>query len=124
MDPGYHIVAAPTYTAALNAAAKANDPAATILKHGKRMVNLHMADTNRGALGSGVYNLDAVIAALYAVGYNRADCYCTCEPLGPGGDVYRAMHGRTPPEQLDDLVISSAKYWRERENQVRSVAGK
>ena len=99
-----------------------DDPATTILTHGKRMVNLHMADTNRGALGTGVYDLDAIIAALYAVGYNNADCFCTCEPLGPGGDVYRAMHGVTPPEQLDTLVTATARYWRQREDQVRSMA--
>ena len=100
-----------------------DDPAMTILHHGQRMVNLHMADTNRGALGTGVYHLDAVIAALYAVGYNREGCFCTCEPLGPGGDVYRAMHGTTPPEQLDELVTASARYWRLREEQVRAIGG-
>lgn len=101
-----------------------DDPATTILRHGSRMTNLHMADTNRGALGSGWYNLDAVIAALYAVGYNNASCFCTCEPLGPGGDVYRAMHGTTPPEVLDELVMASAGYWRQREDEVRKTGGR
>jgi sugar phosphate isomerase/epimerase len=99
-----------------------DDPALTILTSGKKMANLHMADTNRGALGSGFYDLDSIIAALYAVGYNNENCFCTCEPLGPGGDVYRAMHGLTPAAQLDELVISSARYWREREAQVRAAA--
>ncbi len=99
-----------------------DDPALTILAHGKHMVNLHMADTNRGTLGSGIYDLDSIIAALYAVGYNNESCFCTCEPLGPGGDVYRAMHGHTPTELLDDLVLTSARYWRERETQVRAAA--
>lgn len=101
-----------------------DDPAAAILKYGRHMANLHMADTNRGAIGTGVYNFDAVIAALYAVGYNNESCFCTCEPLGPGGDVYRAMHGSTPPQVLDELVLTSARYWRQRENQVRKMGGR
>ena len=99
-----------------------DDPAVAILQYGRQMVNLHMADTNRGALGTGVYNLDAVIAALYLVGYNRADRFCTCEPLGPGGDVYRAMHGVTPERALDTLVRRTATYWRARERALRQAA--
>lgn len=99
-----------------------DDPAMAILKYGRHMVNLHMADTNRNALGTGVYNVDAIISALYAVGYNNPNCFCTCEPLGPGGNVYRAMHGITPEKELDDLVMTTARYWRARENSLRKQA--
>lgn len=100
-----------------------DDPAEAVVSAGGRLTNLHMADTNRGALGTGVYNLDAIIAALYTIFYNNDSCFCTCEPLGPGGDVYRAMHGRTAPEVLDELVTSTADYWRRREERLRDWAG-
>ena len=41
---------------------------------GERLItNLHMADTNRRALGRGLLDLDAVLMALYAVGYTEGD---------------------------------------------------
>jgi len=87
----------------------------TICKYGKRLTNLHLADTNRCALGDGSMDIDTLIMALYLIGYNNEFCYCTAEPLGPGGDPYPAMYGKTDPEILDELVNKSVKYWRERE---------
>lgn len=60
-------------------------------------------------------DLDTIIRALYLIGYNRDGCYVTPEPLGPGGDPYPAQHAKTPPEQLDRLVLRSVNYFRERE---------
>lgn len=91
----------------------------TILKHGTRLTNLHLADTNRCALGDGSLDLDTLMMALYAVGYNNEYCFCTPEPLGPGGDPYPAMFGRPDPAVLNRLVSSTAKYWREREDEIR-----
>ena len=54
-----------------------------ILQAGERLVNLHMADSNRCALGEGSLDLDAIIMALYLVGFNRDGCFVTPEPLGP-----------------------------------------
>lgn len=96
-----------------------DDPVAALAEYGPRMANLHMADTNRKTLGTGIYNFDAILAALYTAGYNNPGCFCTCEPLGPGGDVYRSMHGVTPAAELDQMVLESADYWRNREAQVR-----
>jgi len=93
----------------------------TIFKKGRRLVNLHMADTNRRALGDGMLDIDSIIMALYLLGYNNRDCFVTPEPLGPGGDPYPAMHGRTDPAVLDDLVTRSARYWNEREEYVRGM---
>ena len=87
-----------------------------ILEAGTQLINLHMADSNRCALGDGSMDLDTLIMALYVIGYNKADCYCTPEPLGPGGDPYPAMFGRPDPDLLDKLVQNSAGYFREREN--------
>jgi D-psicose/D-tagatose/L-ribulose 3-epimerase len=86
-----------------------------ILAAGDQLVNLHMADSNRGALGLGSLDLDTIIMALYLIGYNAAGRYVTPEPLGPGGDPYPAMHGKPDKKQLDKLVMQTARYFRERE---------
>lgn len=80
------------------------------------LVNLHMADSNRGALGDGFMDLDIIIMALYLLDYNREGRFVTPEPLGPGGAPYPAMHGRPDKEFLDRLVINTINYFRERES--------
>jgi sugar phosphate isomerase/epimerase len=85
------------------------------------MTNLHMADSNRRALGCGSMDLDLIIMALYVVGYNNDRCYCSAEPLGPGGDPYPQMFGNPAPEILDPLVEQTARYFYEREEQLLSV---
>lgn len=91
-----------------------------ILEAGDRLLNLHMADSNRGALGKGALDLDTVIKALYLIGYNQPGHYVTPEPLGSAPDVYPAMHALHDPKDLDDLVFSTVNYWREREDAVRA----
>ena len=86
-----------------------------ILEAGEFLVNLHLADSNRCALGEGSLDLDTIIMALYLIGYNREGCFVTPEPLGPGGAPYPAMYGRPDPEALDKLVLNTAAYFRKRE---------
>ena len=90
-----------------------------ILDAGDRLTNLHAADSNRCALGDGSLDLDTVLRALYAIGYNRPGCYVTPEPLGPGGDPYPAMHSMPDPALLDRLVERTAATFRQREEIVR-----
>jgi len=92
--------------------------AEAVLAAGEQLTNLHLADSNRCALGDGSLDVDTLIMALYLIGYNRPGCYVTPEPLGPGGDPYPAMHGRTAPRQLDRLVKKTVRYFRERESRV------
>ncbi|MBB6670858.1 sugar phosphate isomerase/epimerase family protein [Cohnella nanjingensis] len=87
-----------------------------LLAAGEQLLNLHIADSSRGALGSGSMDLDIVIMALYLLGYNREGRYVTAEPLGPGGDPYPAMYGKSDKETLDRLVFQTASYFRERED--------
>jgi len=87
-----------------------------IIEAGGQLINLHMADSNRCALGDGSLDLDTVIMALYVIGYNRPGCFVTPEPLGPGGDPYPAMHGRPDPESLEELAQNTALYFRRRED--------
>lgn len=89
---------------------------------GSMLTNLHMADTNRCALGDGSLDLDTIIMALYLIGYNNDDaCFVTPEPLGPGGDPYPAQNAKTAPEILDKLVFDSVNYFRAREDEVLSL---
>ncbi|MCC3372386.1 sugar phosphate isomerase/epimerase [Cohnella sp. REN36] len=87
-----------------------------LLAAGEQLLNLHIADSSRGALGSGSMDLDTVIMALYLLGYNREGRYVTAEPLGPGGDPYPAMYGKSDKETLDRLVYQTASYIKERED--------
>lgn len=87
---------------------------------GEMLANLHMADSQRGALGTGSLDLDTIIRALYLAGHNGEGRFVTPEPLGPGGDPYPAMYGRSDPALLDQLVMQTATYFREREEEVRS----
>lgn len=93
-----------------------------LLSAGKRLTNLHMADTNRCALGDGSLDLDTIIMALYLLDYNNSDsCFVTPEPLGPGGDPYPMQNSKTDPAILDKLVFDSVNYFRAREEEVLSL---
>ena len=94
-----------------------------LLKAGARLVNLHMADSNRCALGAGSMDLDTIIRALYLVGFNAKGRFVTPEPLGPGADPYPAMHGKPDGRSLDRMVRQTAEYFREREEEVLSASG-
>jgi sugar phosphate isomerase/epimerase len=93
-----------------------------ITEYGDMLTNLHMADTNRMALGSGFLDLDLVLMALYVIGYNNDKCFCSAEPLGPGGDPYVQMYGSPDPAMLDDLVGQTARYFYEREEELFSAS--
>jgi D-psicose/D-tagatose/L-ribulose 3-epimerase len=86
-----------------------------IVEYGDMLTNLHMADTNRRALGTGFLDLDMVLMSLYVAGYNNDRCFCSAEPLGPGGDPYDQLYGMPDPDMLDRLVGQTARYFYERE---------
>lgn len=89
-----------------------------LVSAGTMLTNLHMADTNRCALGDGSLDIDTVIMALYLIGYNNEHCFVTPEPLGPGGDPYPAQNAKTDPAVLDKLVLDSVRYFRAREEEL------
>lgn len=89
--------------------------AQTLIDAGEKLINLHLADSNRCALGTGSLDLDAIIMALYAIDYTEGFRFATPEPLGPGGDPYPAMFAKPDPKMLDKLVGDTAAYWRRRE---------
>jgi len=89
---------------------------------GEMLTNLHLADTNRRGLGTGSLDLDIVIMALYAIGYNNKYCFCTLEPLGGGANPYDMLYGQPDVEAVDALVKETAEYFFERENEVLSTS--
>ena len=95
--------------------------AQAVLSAGFRLVNLHLADSNRRALGDGSMDLDAIIMALYVIGHNAPGRFVTPEPLGPGAGPYPARNGRPDAAKLDVLVHDSIDYFREREQAVREA---
>jgi len=95
--------------------------AEALWRSGERLTNLHLADSNRGALGDGSLDLDTIIMALYLIGFNNDKCFATPEPLGPGGDPYPAMFGKPNQPVLDRLVRITAQTWNEREEMVRNA---
>ncbi len=94
----------------------------TLLEFGDLVVNLHLADTNRRALGSGLLDLDIVLMALYAIGYNRGNRFCTAEPLGAGANPYEMMYGKPDAAEVDSLVGSSARNFFEREQEILAAS--
>ena len=62
--------------------------------------------------------MDTIIMAFYVIEYNRPGCFVTPEPLGPGGNPYPAMHGKSNPQILDTLVQQTVRYFRECEQVV------
>ncbi len=95
--------------------------AQALLEAGDMLINLHLADSNRHALGKGSLDLDAVLMALYILEYTDGQRFATPEPLGPGGDPYPAMFGKPDVKLLDKLVSDTVSYWCERENQIKSL---
>jgi len=94
----------------------------SILKYGSMIIDLHIADTNRRALGSGFLDLDLILMALFMSGYNSENCYLTPEPLGTGGDPYSALYSTYDTRVLDELVKDSASYFYERQEEILNAS--
>lgn len=92
-----------------------------ILSCGDRLENLHLADTNRDALGRGMLDLDTAIMAAYLIGMNREGRFLTAEPLGPYPDPYVLSSGPCDAAVMDELVSSTVACFREREAIVRAL---
>ncbi len=90
----------------------------TIIAYGDRLCNLHLADTNRRALGTGMMDIDILVMSLYAARCNRDSFFATPEPLGGGGDPYTQMYGYPAADMLDELVRQTASTFYKREKAV------
>lgn len=98
------------------------DIAETLVASGQQLINLHLADSNRCALGAGHMDVDAILMALYCIDYASGMRFATPEPLGPGGDPYPAMFGRPNADAMDRLVRETVTTWRQREAAIKTFA--
>ena len=89
-----------------------------ILAAGDRLINLHLADSNRMPLGRGMMDVDTIIRALYLIGYNAEGRFVTGEPLGMAKNSYAAMYGRKSEQEKDTLLGDLVDYFREREEEL------
>lgn len=88
------------------------DIAGAIRAAGKHLFHVHLADTNRQALGRGHLDLPPIMEALHAIGYAGA---AVLEVMPPGPDPFRSMKDHRSPQVLD-------KYLAESEAQLRAFA--
>jgi len=79
----------------------------SILNCASALINLHVADSNRSAPGSGMIDFVTVIRALYLMGYNNRQAFVTCEPLGPVLNPYARVNAFYNAETMDELVRRS-----------------
>lgn len=93
----------------------------SIIKCKDHLVNLHVADSNRDALGTGMIDFDTIIMALYLIGFNTPGHFVTPEPLGPYPNPYALINESCDTDVMDKLVSSSINYFREREAFVLSL---
>jgi D-psicose/D-tagatose/L-ribulose 3-epimerase len=89
-----------------------------IIEAGDRLCNLHVADSNRGALGTGMTDFDTIIRAAYIIGMNTKDRFITPEPLGPFPNPYVLANSPCNVPVMDKLVKDTAAYFRQREEVV------
>lgn len=93
-----------------------------IISAGEQLINLHIADSNRDAPGTGMIDFDTIIRALYLIGYNNKESvFVTPEPLGPVPDPYVLSNSPCNKKIMDKLVKDTVDYFLQRENQVKKV---
>lgn len=85
------------------------DPAASIRKAGKSLIHLHIADSNRKAVGRGHTDFQGIMRSLEEI---KFDGHITMEPLPPLPDPYIALKGTIPSEILDRNTEECIDYLR------------
>lgn len=92
-----------------------SDPAAAVRAAGDLLVNVHIADSNRQAVGRGHFDFAGLIGALKEIGYDRA---LALEPLPPVPDPYIAMKMKRYAELWDSYAEESINRLKEFEQAV------
>jgi sugar phosphate isomerase/epimerase len=83
------------------------DIAAAIRAVGKRLVHVHLADSNRAAPGQGHLDFTPIVQAIADVGY---DGWISYELLPAVGDVWGVLSGAGAPEFLDEYSRASIEH--------------
>ncbi|HHY46643.1 MAG TPA: sugar phosphate isomerase/epimerase [Firmicutes bacterium] len=81
-----------------------SDPIAAVRAAGDLLVNVHIADSNRQAVGRGHFDFVGLMKALKEIGYDRA---LALEPLPPVPDPYVAMKMKRYAEMWDTYAQES-----------------
>jgi len=95
------------------------DSAAAIKRAGERLIHVHAADSNRGAIGDGHIDFKKIIEALKEIGYRRyisIEAFPFVEKMGMKYISYNFPES-IDKEILDDLVkdaIEKFKFWEKR----------
>lgn len=83
-----------------------SDPAEVIRRSKDLLVNFHVADSNRQAVGRGHIDFRRIIAALYEIDYRG---FLALEPLPPVPDPYMAVRFSQYRDLLDTYLEESIK---------------
>ncbi|HIC96308.1 TPA: sugar phosphate isomerase/epimerase [Candidatus Bipolaricaulota bacterium] len=97
-----------------------SDPAGAIRQAKDLLVNFHVADSNRQAVGRGHLDFKGIIAALYEIDYHGA---LALEPLPPVPDPYMAVRFRRYRDLLDTYLEESIAQLKRYEAEVSEVTG-
>lgn len=91
------------------------DPAAAVRLAGERLINVHVSDSNRQAVGRGHYDFHALLGALRDIGYDGA---LVLEPLPPLPDPYIAARTSRLSHLRDEFAEESVRRLREIEAEI------
>lgn len=75
-----------------------------ILRCGDALANLHIADSNRNAAGTGMIDFATVLRALYLLDYANKPNFVTGEPLGPVPNPYTVSNAPCDAPVMDQVV--------------------
>ncbi len=90
----------------------------SILRCGDALVNLHIADSNRNAPGTGMIDFATVVRALYLLDYQNRQAFVTGEPLGPVPNPYVVSNAPCDAAVMDAVVRRSVQTIREIEREL------
>jgi len=96
------------------------DPARAVLEAGEALVNLHIADSNRRAVGEGHTDFRAIIRALLDIGYKWT---LSLEPLPPVPDPYLAARIKRFEHLRDEYAQVSIERLKAMEKELRGEEG-
>ena len=98
-----------------------SDPAQAVRRGGDKLINVHIADSNRQSVGRGHTDFASIIQALWDIGYQGA---LALEPLPPVPDPYIAIRLRRFQPLRDAYAEESIRRLRALEAKSKSSAGK
>ncbi len=87
-------------------------------ENAEKIINLHICDSNRLALGRGILDLDLLISALYAGGFRG---YVNAQPVLPGHSIYSMEKSAHSPALLEEMVEQTFETWKSREKAVQAA---